>query len=160
MPQKLLVARINVKDIGAFTLVGRTNQRGTNRITKHPSLCCLGTDTSSKFGLLLRLKSGNTISTCSIPVRTRSNHRGDVRCWINTLTTVYGTRSRTSIGPADHYASNLSYTSSTAPIEHRPHRAPLPSSTAPIEHRSHRAPLPSNICVLATLCFAASLWRQ
>ena len=27
--------------------------------------CSLGPDTSSKFGLLLRLKSGNTISTCS-----------------------------------------------------------------------------------------------
>ena len=35
-------------------------------------LCSLGTDTSSKFGLLLRLESGITISTCSIPVRTRS----------------------------------------------------------------------------------------
>ena len=36
------------------------------------SVCSLGTDTSSKFGLLLRLESRNTISTCSIPVRTHS----------------------------------------------------------------------------------------
>ena len=68
--------------------------------------CSLSTDTSSKFGLLLRLESGNTLNTCSIPVRTCSIHRDDVRCWIDTLTTVYYTRSRTSIGPADHSASD------------------------------------------------------
>ena len=89
---------------------GAVNQSTWTISRRLGARCSLGTDTSFKFGTSSKIIIRKHYKYLLVPVRTRSNHRGDVRCWIKTLTTVYDTRSRTSIGPADHSASDLSYT--------------------------------------------------